>query len=97
MHHILLPGAKLRQGVILEFAVSFENPKVKKIYIYEPDKNQIVQNYLTREGGKLQHFRADISTEYGDWLVDTCGELGIKVIESRLWGTVVDRIIESIL
>ncbi|MBZ9626136.1 hypothetical protein G9F71_025350 [Clostridium sp. FP2] len=80
-----------------EFAVSFENPKVKSIYIYEPDKNQIVQNYLAREGGKLQHFRADTSAEYGDWLVDTCGKLGIKVIESRPWDTVVDRIIEIIL
>lgn len=80
-----------------EFTVSFENPKVKSLYIYEPDKNQIVQNYLAREGGELQHFRADISAEYGDWLVDTCRKLGIKVIESRPWDTVVDRIIESIL
>lgn len=80
-----------------EFTVSFENPKVKSLYIYEPDKNQIVQNYLAREGGELQHFRADISAEYGDWLVDTCRKLGIKVIESRPWDTVVNRIIESIL
>ncbi|MGH4124243.1 MAG: hypothetical protein ACREV6_15055 [Clostridium sp.] len=56
-----------------------------------------MQNYLAREGGELQHFRADTSAEYGDWLVDTCGKLGIKVIESRPWDTVVDRIIESIL
>lgn len=80
-----------------EFVVSFENPKVKSIYIYEPDKNQILQNYLAREGGGLQHFRADISTEYGDWLAHTCGKLGIKVIESRPWDTVLDRIIESLL
>lgn len=80
-----------------EFVVSFENPKVKSLYIYEPDKNQILQNYLAREGGELQHFRADISAEYGDWLVDTCGKLGIKVIESRSWDTAVNRIIESVL
>lgn len=80
-----------------EFVASFEDPKVKSIYIHERDKNQIVHNYLAREGGKLQHFRADISAEYGDWQVDTCRKLGIKVIESRPWDTVVDRIIESIL
>lgn len=80
-----------------EFVVSFENPKVKSLYIYEADKNQIVQNYLAREGGELQHFRADISAEYGDWLVGTCAKLGIKVIESRPWDNVVDRIIENIL
>ncbi|WP_242836714.1 hypothetical protein [Clostridium sp. BNL1100] len=45
----------------------------------------------------MQHFRADISIEYDAWLVDTCGKLGIKVIESRPWNAVVDRIIESIL
>lgn len=80
-----------------ELAVSFENPKVKYLSIYEPDKNQVLQNYLGREGGELQHFRADISAEYGEWLVYTCKKLGIKVIESRPWDTVVDRMIESIL
>ena len=80
-----------------EFTVSFDNPKVKSVYINEPDKNQILQNYLAREGGELQHFRADISIEYGAWLVNTCEKLGIKVIESRPWNTGVDRIIESIL
>lgn len=78
------------------FAASFTNPKVKSIYIYEPDKNQILQNYLSREGGELQHFRADISAKHGDWLVYTCKKLGIKVIESRPWDSVVDRIIENI-
>lgn len=31
-----------------EFTASFENPKVKAVYIYEPDKKQIVQNYFAR-------------------------------------------------
>ena len=78
-----------------ELTVSFENSNVKSVYINETDKNQILQNYLAREGGELQHFRADISIEYGAWLVDTCEKLGIKVIESRPWDTAVDRIIES--
>ncbi len=80
-----------------EFAASFNNAKVKSLYLYEPEQKQILQNYLAREGGELQHFRADISSKYGEWLVDTCKKLGIKVIESRPWDTVVDRIIDSIL
>ena len=80
-----------------EFTAAFENPKVKAVYIYEPDKDQIVQNYLAREGGELQHFRADVSADYGEWLVDTCEKLGIKVVEARPWDTVVDRIIESLM
>ncbi|WP_024831702.1 hypothetical protein [Ruminiclostridium josui] len=80
-----------------ELTASFENSKVKSVYINEPDKNQILQNYLAREGGELQHFRSDISIEYGAWLVNTCEKLGIKVVESRPWDNVIDRIIESIL
>lgn len=80
-----------------EFVASFESPKVRSIYIYESDKNQIVQNYLAREGGELQHFRADVSIEYGDWLVNMCRKLGVDVIDSRPWDTVIDRIVESIL
>lgn len=78
-----------------EWVASFDNPRVKSFYLYEPDKNQILQNYLAREGGDLQHFRADISTEYGDWLVSNCGKLGIKVIEARPWDIVIDRISEN--
>ncbi len=80
-----------------EFIASFDNAKVKSLYLYEPDKKQIMQNYLAREGGELQHSRADISLKYGEWLVDTCEKLGIKVIEARPWNTVVDRIIKSML
>ncbi len=80
-----------------KFTVSFDNPKVKSLYVHEPDMNQIVQNYLAREGGTLQHYRADISTAYGNWLSDTSEKLGVKVIESRPWDTVIDRVIESLL
>lgn len=69
---------------------------IKSLYINEPDKNQILQNYVAREGGELQHFRADISHEYGELLVEKCGKLGIPVIESRPWNTAIDRIIESL-
>lgn len=79
-----------------EFTTSFNNPKVKSLYVNEPDVNQIIQNYLAREGGGLQEFRANISTTYGSWLSDVCGKLGIKVIEARPWNTVMDRVIEAL-
>lgn len=31
----------------------WDSIKVKSIFIHESDKNQIVQNYLAREGGEL--------------------------------------------
>lgn len=79
-----------------ELALSIENPKVKSLFINESDKIQIVQNYLDREGGELQHFRADISTQYGKWLEKECISLGIPLIESRPWDTIIQRLMKCI-
>lgn len=80
-----------------EFTISFDNPEVKSIFIYEPDINQIMQNYLSREGGDLQQYRTEISIAYGKWLADTCKQNNIRVIEARPWDTALTRAIESLL
>lgn len=80
-----------------EFTKAFENPEVKSIFVNETDINQIVQNYLSREGGDLQHYRAEISIAYGKWIEDTCKQKGIRVIESRPWDTALTRAIKSLL
>jgi len=80
-----------------EFTVSFENPEVKSIFVQETDKNHILQNYLSREGGDLQPYRADISVAYGKWISDTCRKLGIRLIEPRPWDTVLSRTIKCLL
>lgn len=80
-----------------EFTISFDNPEVKSIFINEPDINQIIRNYFTREGGGLQHYRAEISIAYGKWIADTCKQNNIKIIEARPWDTALTRIIESLL
>ena len=80
-----------------EFTKSFDNPEVKAIFVKETDSNQILQNYLSREGGDLQHYRAEISIAYGEWIADTCNQKGISVIESRPWDTVLTRAINSLL
>ncbi len=80
-----------------EFTISFDNPEVKSIFVNESDIDQILQNYLAREGGELQHYRAEISIAYGKWIVDTCNKNGIRVIEARPWDTVLHRTIKSLL
>ena len=80
-----------------EFTLSFDNPQVKSIFVHESDKNQIVQNYLAREGGKLQHDRAEVSISYGNWIADTCKRNGIELIESRPWNTALSRAIKCLL
>ena len=80
-----------------EFTKSFELPEVKSIFINETDINQVLQNYLSREGGETQQYRAEISIEYGKWLADTCNQKGISVIESRPWDTALIRALKSLL
>ncbi|MFC4102603.1 hypothetical protein [Paenibacillus xanthanilyticus] len=79
-----------------ELAASFDRAEVKSIFIQESDKNQIVQNYLAREGGELQEFRAEISTSYNNWIAETCKSNGMKLIESRPWNTVLNRTIYAL-
>ena len=80
-----------------EFTLSFDNPQVKSIFIHESDKNQIVHNYLAREGGELQHDRAEVSISYGNWIAETCERNRIALIESRPWNTVLSRAIKCLL
>ena len=80
-----------------EFVKSFENPEVKSIFVNETNINQILQNYLAREGGDLQHYRAEISIAYGKWLAHSCNQSGIKVIDSRPWDTILRRALKSLL
>jgi len=82
--------------ILPEFVDSYKNPKVKALFIIESDKEQIVQNYLAREGGEPQNFRAEVSKLYGEWLSDSCKNLGIRVIESRPWNTAIDRCIHGL-
>lgn len=79
-----------------ELALSFDNPEVKAIFINEPDINQIIQNYMSREGGKPQQYRAKISIAYGKWLADSCKQNNIKMIEARPWDTALTRAIEGL-
>jgi hypothetical protein len=57
-----------------EFTLSFSNPNVKCICVVESEKDQIIKNYLAREGGDLQNYRAEISIVYGEWIKNECNQ-----------------------
>jgi len=80
--------------ILPELAASFtnNNPRVKAIFMHEPSREQILQNYLTREAS-LQAFRADVSHAYGNWLLEECSKLDIPIVESRPWDTLIERVI----
>ena len=72
---------------------SFDDSRVKSIFIHEPDKEQILQNFLFREG-EIQQHRADVSYAYGSWLAEQCLKYNILLIEARPWESVMERIIK---
>ena len=80
-----------------EFTKSFDTPEVQSIFVNETDISQILQNYYVREGGDLQHYRAEISIAYGKWIADTCNQNGINMIESRPWNTALTRVLNSLM
>ena len=87
-----------REPIILEgdflqpaFAASFAQPKVRTLFVHEADEDVIVQNYLAREGGEEQRFRAQVSTAYGLRLAETCKKYGVPLLEARPWNTAAER------
>lgn len=77
-----------------EITKSFQDSEVKSVFVCERDLNQIVKNYLAREGGEPQNYRAEISIEYGKRIADYCKNNDLKVIESRPWNTALKRVLE---
>lgn len=81
--------------ILPELSSSFESANVKSIFIHESSRNQILNNYLSREKeSELQHYRSDVSYRYGNWLVSECAKYNLPVIESRPWDTVIERAIK---
>lgn len=71
------------------------NTRIKCLYIIEDDKEQIIQNYLTREGS-LQADRSELSLRYNNWIKDQIEGTEIVAVESTPWETSIDRVCELI-
>jgi len=77
--------------IIPELVKTLLNTKVKSLFVLEGDKEQIINNFLSREGGDKQTFRADICVSYNNWIQKVCEELRMDTIESRPWINALDR------
>lgn len=79
------------------FTAALERPGVRTIFVREADRDQFIQNFLAREGGALQNYRADICAAYDRHLFDVCEKSGIAVVEARPWDTVLERAVEALM
>ena len=73
-----------------------DHPLARAVFLRE-DIPQIVGNYLAREGGEPQRFRAEVSSAYGRWIEDVCSLTGCPVIAARPWETALNRVLDVLL
>jgi 2-phosphoglycerate kinase len=68
--------------------------RVRGIFLFEPDEEQLVANFLAREPASgAQRKRARVSWLFGQWLKDEGERCGVPVLPARPWDTVFGRII----
>ena len=79
-----------------DLCASFDRTHVKSLFVVESDRQQVLNNFLARENGNLQNFRADISAAHGRWIAASCKKLGIPLIESRPWDTALQRTVDCL-
>lgn len=71
------------------------NGLVRALFVYETEEQQILQNYLLREGAE-QPQRARASWHYSEWLRQEAERLGIPTLSARPWDTALERAIAAL-
>jgi len=66
--------------------------RVRALFVVEPDADQIVANYASREpDAGEQRKRAEVSVAWSRWLAEDAIRHGVPVISARPWDDVLDR------
>jgi 2-phosphoglycerate kinase len=66
--------------------------RVRALFVVEPDADQIVANYASREpDAGEQRKRAEVSVAWSRWLADEAVRHGVPVISARPWHDVLER------
>jgi 2-phosphoglycerate kinase len=71
--------------------------RVRAAFLYEPDEQQLLANYLSREpqsGPQIK--RARVSWLHGQWLRQEAERHGLPVVLARPWETVLERLIAAV-
>jgi 2-phosphoglycerate kinase len=71
--------------------------QVRAVFLYEPDEQQLLANFLQREPESgPQVVRARVSWLYGQWLKQEAERCGLPALPARPWDTLFERIIAAI-
>jgi 2-phosphoglycerate kinase len=69
--------------------------RVRAVFLYEEDEQQILRNYRAREGTDQPH-RARVSWYHSEWLRREAERLGLPAVPARPWDTVLERVIAAL-
>jgi 2-phosphoglycerate kinase len=69
--------------------------KVRAVFVYEEDEQQIVRNFRAREGEE-QPRRARASWYYSEWLRREAARLSQPAVPARPWDTVLERVFAAL-
>lgn len=79
------------------FSGQANSGRVRGAFLHEPDEQQLVANYLSREpesGPQVK--RAHVSWLHGLWLRQEAERYGLPVVLARPWDTVFERLIAAV-
>ena len=89
---VIIEGDYLTPSLAAGFG-SGGDGQVRAVFLHEPDVEQLVANYLTREPGEgEQRGRATVSALLGATWAREAAALAVPVVESRPWATTLARI-----
>lgn len=82
----------LEGDYILPELVAQYDDRVRSIFLFEENVEELVRNFLKREPEKgEQRSRALVSGLFGDWLRKECERLGLSATPSKPWDTLLQR------
>lgn len=73
-----------------------QSDQLEGLFVYEDNLNEIIRNYMSREGGEPQEYRAKISVQYGKVIAEYCEKNGVRRLDARPWDTSLNRAITCI-
>lgn len=92
---MIMEGDFISISLCKKFMEETNNGRVKALLIKESSKEQIVQNYSSREG-RPQHDRAELSLRYNNWLGEQAKGTRIAAVDARPWDTLPQRSISAL-
>ena len=89
----VLPGLAAQAS----FSGQANGGRVRAVFLDEPDEQQFLANYLSREPERGPQFkRAQVSWLHGQWLRHEAERFGMPVVLARPWDTVLERLIAAV-